>query len=98
MVRIFGVMLPREIDQCHKGLMGGMTDADRERILRHAEERGKLDYWPTQQEMERDAASLTFNRLNANNYVPDHAARCDRYMLRKAIKLSLGEDPVQMVA
>ena len=75
MVRNYGVMPPREIAQCHKGLMGGMSDSDRERVTRSAEARSKIDYWSSQLQRERDVVALISNRQNANNYVPDHAAR-----------------------
>ena len=96
MVRKYGVMSPREIEQCHKGLMGGMSDSDRERVTRSAEARARIDYWSSQLERERDVVALISNRQNADNYVPDHAARRDRWQLRKALELSLGEDPVRV--
>ena len=75
MARNFGVMSEREIDQCHKGLMGGMIDSDHERVLCSAEAHSKFDYRSTQREKERDVVSLTSNRQNANNYAPDHATQ-----------------------
>ena len=84
MVRNYGRMSPREIEQCHKGLMGGMSDSDRERVTRSAEARARIDYWSSQLERERDVVALISNRQNADNYVPDHAARRDRWQLCKA--------------
>ena len=54
MVRNFGLISERELDQCHKGLMGGMRESDRERVLCSAETRSQFDYWSTQREKERD--------------------------------------------
>ena len=99
MVRSFDIS-EHELDQCHKGLMGGMIDADRERVLRSAEARSRFDYWSTQREKERDVVSMILNCQNTNNYVPDHwhTTQHDRYMLRRAIELSLDEDPVPQMA
>ena len=96
MVRKYGVMRPREIAQFHKGLMGGMSDSDRERVTRSAEARARIDYWSSQLERESDAVALISNRQNADSYVPDHAARRDRWQLCKALELSLSEDLVQV--
>ena len=96
MVRRYGFMSPRELAQCHKGLMGGMSDSDRERVTRSAEARARIDYWSSQLERERDVVALISNRQNADSYVPDHAARRDRWQLNTAIELSLGPDPVRV--
>ena len=37
MVRKYGFMSPREVAQCHKGLMGGMSDVERESVTHSAE-------------------------------------------------------------
>ena len=96
MVRRYGFMSPREVAQCHKGLMGGMSDTERERVTRSAEARARIDYWSSQLERERDVVALISNRQNADSYVPDHAARRNRWQLNAAIELSLGPDPVRV--
>ena len=87
MVTDFGLISERELDQTHKGLMGGMRECDRERVLRSAASRP--DYWSTQREKEKDIVSLTSVRKNATDYAPGHTARRDRHMLQRAIAASL---------
>ena len=96
MVRRYGFMGLREVAQCHEGLMGGMSDTEREHVTHSAEARARIDYWSSQLERERDVVALISNRQNADSYVPDHAARRDRWQLSTAIELSLGPDPVRV--
>ena len=89
-----GRISPRELAQCHRGLMGGMSEIDRKLVTHSAEVRAKLDYWSSQTEREHDVVALLSNRQNADSYVPGHAARRNRWQLNAAIELSLGPDPV----
>ena len=91
-----GRISPRELALTHKGLMGGMSEIDRKCVTHSAEARAKLNYWSSQTERERDVVALLSNRQNADSYVPDHAARRNRWQLNAAIELSLGPDLVCM--
>ena len=97
MVRNFGLISERELEQTHISLMmGGMRDCDCERVLKSTVSRP--DYWSTQREKDKDIESLTSVRKNATDYVPDHTARRDWHMLQRAIAASLAEDLVPQVA
>ena len=66
--------------------MNGMSDVDRERVLRSAAAR--LDRHSTQRQKERDVvAMLPVSRTN--EYVPPHSAQIERSQLGRAIALSL---------
>ena len=87
MVRNFDRISDRELIQRHHGAMGGMSDVDRERVLRSAAAR--RDHWSTQLEKERDIIALMSNRKGATDYTPNHNARSERYQLEQAIERSL---------
>ena len=80
MVRHFGRVSEREQVELHRGLMGGMSDSDRERVLRSAAARP--DFWSTQLEKERDIVALMAMRQGSEDYTPDHSARNERYQLQ----------------
>ena len=90
MVRSFEIS-EREQKLTHDSLIGGMRESDRERVLRSAAARP--DFWSSQREKERDVGSLTSVGKNATDYVPDHSAQRDRYMLERAIALPLALVP-----
>jgi len=94
MVRNFDRISDRELVQLHRGAMGGMSDADRERVLRSAAAR--KDHWSTQLEKERDAIALMSNRHGSADYMPNHCARNERYQLERAMERSLLDIPSQL--
>ena len=91
MVREFGKISERELEQTHISLTGGMRDCDRERVLRSAASRP--DYWSSQREKEKGIVSLISARKGAIDCTPDHTARRDRCMLERAIAASLALVP-----
>ena len=95
MVRHFGLVSDRELLELHRyrGLMGGMSDADRERVLRSAAAR--KDNWSAQSEKERYVVALISNRKGSTDYTPNYCARNERYQLERAIERSLLDIPPQ---
>ena len=96
MVCQYRFMSPCEVTQCHKGLMGRMSDTERECVTCSAEARARINYWPSQLERERDVVALISNCQNTDSYVPNHAACHDRWQLSTVVELSLRPDPVHV--
>ena len=85
-----------ELMQCHRGLMGRMSEIDCKHVTHSAKVRAKIDYWSSQTERERDVIALILNHQNTDSYVPNHAACRNRWQLNAVIELSLGPDPVHV--